>query len=198
VGMDVVRKTLDSIGATIALETVTGHGTILRLTLPSSMAVKSCLLFDLDKQVYAIPLSFTESVISLYKSEIYKAGGGLVANHLGRNIAIVFLNDVFHQDFNHAPGSNHFQRSFDQVHPETKLEVVVVTFNNRTVGFIVDKLLQQKEIVEKPLMRPVDSVKFISGVTILGSGNVCLVMNIPFILQFIFGLHIQGRSKVSH
>jgi len=198
VGMDVVRKTLDSIGATISLETVTGLGTVLRLSLPSSMAVKSCLLFDLEKQVYAIPLSFTEAVISLYKSEIYKAGGGLVASHLGKNIAIVFLNDVFHQDFGQPSGTNLFQRSFDQVHPETKLEIVVVTFNNRTVGFVVDKLLQQKEIVEKPLMRPVDSVKFISGVTILGSGNVCLVLNIPFILQFIFGLHIQGRSKISH
>jgi len=198
VGMDVVRKTLDSIGASIALETVTGLGTVLRLSLPSSMAVKSCLLFDLDKQVYAIPLSFTESVISLYKSEIHKAGGGLVANHLGKNIAVVFLNDVFHQDISQGTGAALFQRSFDLVHPETKLEIVVVTFNNRTVGFVVDKLLQQKEIVEKPLMRPIDTVKFVSGVTILGSGNVCLVLNIPFILQCIFGLHIQGRSKVSH
>jgi two-component system, chemotaxis family, sensor kinase CheA len=139
-------------------------------------------------------LSFTEAVISLYKTNIHKAGGGLIANHLGKNIAVVFLKDVFDQDLEKHIGTNLLQKTFDEIHPEAKLEIVVVTFNNRTVGFVVDKLLQQKEIVEKPLMKPVDRVKFIGGVTILGSGNVCLVLNVPFILQFIFGLYVQGRS----
>jgi two-component system chemotaxis sensor kinase CheA len=194
VGMDVVKKTLDSIGAMIKVDSRPGVGTTVRLSLPSSMAVKSCLLFEMQKDVYAIPLSFTEAVISLYKTNIHKAGGGLIANHLGKNIAVVFLKDIFDQDLEKHIGTNLLQNTFDQIHPEAKLEIVVVTFNNRTVGFVVDKLLQQKEIVEKPLMKPVDRVKFIGGVTILGSGNVCLVLNIPFILQFIFGLYVQGRS----
>jgi two-component system chemotaxis sensor kinase CheA len=194
VGMDVVKKTLDSIGAMIKVDSRPGVGTTVRLALPSSMAVKSCLLFEMQKDVYAIPLSFTEAVISLYKTNIHKAGGGLIANHLGKNIAVVFLKDIFDQDLEKHIGTNLLQNTFDQIHPEAKLEIVVVTFNNRTVGFVVDKLLQQKEIVEKPLMKPVDRVKFIGGVTILGSGNVCLVLNIPFILQFIFGLYVQGRS----
>jgi two-component system chemotaxis sensor kinase CheA len=194
VGMDVVKKTLDSIGAMIKVDSRPGVGTTVRLALPSSMAVKSCLLFEMQKDIYAIPLSFTEAVISLYKTNIHKAGGGLIANHLGKNIAVVFLKDVFDQDLEKHIGTNLLQNTFDQIHPEAKLEIVVVTFNNRTVGFVVDKLLQQKEIVEKPLMKPVDRVKFIGGVTILGSGNVCLVLNIPFILQFIFGLYVQGRS----
>jgi two-component system chemotaxis sensor kinase CheA len=194
VGMDVVKKTLDSIGAMIRVDSKPGVGTTVRLTLPSSMAVKSCLLFEMQQDVYAIPLSFTEAVISLYKTNIHKAGGGLIANHLGKNIAVVFLKDVFDQDLEKHIGTNLLQKTFDEIHPEAKLEIVVVTFNNRTVGFVVDKLLQQKEIVEKPLMKPVDRVKFIGGVTILGSGNVCLVLNVPFILQFIFGLYVQGRS----
>jgi two-component system chemotaxis sensor kinase CheA len=194
VGMDVVKKTLDSIGAMIKVDSRPGVGTTVRLTLPASMAVKSCLLFEMQKDVYAIPLSFTEAVISLYKTNIHKAGGGLIANHLGKNIAVVFLKDIFDQELEKHIGTNLLQNTFDQIHPEAKLEIVVVTFNNRTVGFVVDKLLQQKEIVEKPLMKPVDGVKFIGGVTILGSGNVCLVLNIPFILQFIFGLYVQGRS----
>ncbi|MCD9015854.1 chemotaxis protein CheA [Parachryseolinea silvisoli] len=194
VGMDVVKKTLDSIGAMIRVDSKPGLGTTVRLTLPSSMAVKSCLLFEMQQDVYAIPLSFTEAVISLYKTNIHKAGGGLIANHLGKNIAVVFLKDVFDQDLEKHIGTNLLQKTFDEIHPEAKLEIVVVTFNNRTVGFVVDKLLQQKEIVEKPLMKPVDRVKFIGGVTILGSGNVCLVLNVPFILQFIFGLYVQGRS----
>jgi two-component system chemotaxis sensor kinase CheA len=158
------------------------------------MAVKSSLLFELGQEVFAIPLAYTESVISLYKSDLHKAGGGLVATHLGKNIAVVFLKDVFDQQVEKSGYNfNVLQAAFDNIHPEAKLEIVVVSFNNRTVGFVVDKLLQQKEIVEKPLMRPVDKIKFISGVTILGSGNVCLVLNVPHILQFIFSLSTSGK-----
>lgn len=197
VGMDVVRKTMDTIGGTIRVASTEGHGTVIQLVLPSSMAVKSSLLFELKKEVYAIPLAYTESVISLYKSDLHKAGGGLVATHLGKNIAVVFLNDVFDQQVEKSGYiANVLQNTFDQIHPEEKLEIVVVSFNNRTVGFVVDKLLQQKEIVEKPLVKPVDKIKFISGVTILGSGNVCLVLNVPHILQFIFSL-TTAAGKVS-
>jgi two-component system, chemotaxis family, sensor kinase CheA len=196
VGMDVVRKTLDSIGGTINLVSNEGQGTVIQLTLPASMAVKSCLLFELKKEVYAIPLAYTESVISLYKPDIHKAGGGLVASHLGKNIAVVFLRDVFDQQVEKSGyTTNVLHANFDKIHPEEKLEIVVVNFNNRVVGFVVDRLLQQKEIVEKPLMRPVDKIKFISGVTILGSGNVCVVLNVPHILQFIFSLHSNGRHQ---
>jgi two-component system chemotaxis sensor kinase CheA len=195
VGMDVVKKTLDSIGGAINLVSTEGSGTVIQLTLPSSMAVKSSLLFELNSEVYAIPLTYTESVICLQKDGIHKAGGGLVASHLGKNITIVFLKDIFDQQVEVTGYQrNILQQTFDQVDPAQKLDIVVVTFNNRTVGFVVDKLLQQKEIVEKPLMKPVDRIKFISGFTILGSGNVCLVLNVPFILSFIFGL--SGQNKI--
>lgn len=196
VGLDVVKKTLDSIGGTIRVVSNEGQGTVMQLSLPSSMAVKSSLLFEMNEEVYAIPLAYTESVISFYKADLHKAGGGLVATNLGKNISIVFLKDVFDQQVEKSGyNSNVFQSTFDKVHPEQKLEVVVVTFNNRTVGFVVDKLLQQKEIVEKPLMRPIDRIKFISGVTILGSGNVCLVLNVPHILHFIFSLASGNKSS---
>ncbi len=195
VGMDVVKRTMDSIGGTIKIVSEIGHGTTIQLTLPSSMAVKSCLLLELRQEVYAIPLAYTESVISLYKSDIHKAGGGLVATHLGKNIAIVFLKDIFDQQIERfGYSSNTLQNSFEGIHPEQKLHIVVVNFSNRIVGFVVDKLLQQKEIVEKPLMKPVDKIRFISGITILGSGNVCLVLNVPHLLNFIFSLTAHGKT----
>jgi two-component system chemotaxis sensor kinase CheA len=194
VGMDVVKKTLDSIGGTIRVISMEGSGTVIQLTLPSSMALKSSLLFQVHQEVYAIPLAYTESVISFYKSDIHKVGGGLVATHLGKSMAVVFLKDIFeHHAEKTGYRANVLHHSFDNIHPEQKLSIIVVSFNNRTVGFAVDKLLQQKEIVEKPLMRPVDRIQFISGVTILGSGNVCLVLNVPQILQFIFMQSATGK-----
>lgn len=180
VGMDVVKKALDSIGGTVQVESALGKGTTITLALPSSMAVKSTLLFELGKQTYAIPLSYTESVISIYKSDIHKAASGLVTVHLGKTIHVLFLREIFNQS---AENQRNRYAHFDNLHPETKFDVVVVLYNGRRIGFVVDKLLQQKEIVEKPLKKPVDSVSYMSGVTIMGNGNVCLVISIPGILN---------------
>ncbi len=178
VGMDVVRKALDSIGGTIHIQSTKGAGTTFYMRLPSSMAVKSTLLFELSNETFAIPLSYTESVISIYKSDIHAVAHGLISVHLGKTISLVFLNDLFKQEKNSV-------KTLEQLHPETRIEVVVVTFNGKRMGFIVDKLLQQKEIIEKPLHKPADGISYISGVTILGNGNVCLVLNIPGILNVI-------------
>jgi two-component system chemotaxis sensor kinase CheA len=192
--MDVVKKALDSIGGNIHVNTKVGEGTTISLRLPSSMAVKGTLLFELDKVEYAIPLSYTEAVVSLYRPDIHKVGNGLVATHLGKTISIVFLKDLFSME-EESNSAHVLQKSYNNLHPETQLDIMIVSHNNRTVGFVVDKLLQQKEIVEKPLMKPVDAVKFISGVTILGNGNVCLVLNVSTIISFIFSTSMSAQNK---
>jgi two-component system, chemotaxis family, sensor kinase CheA len=185
VGMDVVKKALDSVGGTIDISTEQGKGTSITLTLPSSMAVKGTLLFQLEDTEYAVPLSYTEAVVSVSKRKIHKVANGLVADFQGKTISVVFLRDLFFGDTSKEEAGL-LHRSFLQVDPDKKLDMVVVNYNGKTIGFVVDKLLQQKEIVEKPLSKPVDIVKFIGGVTILGNGNVCLVINIPTIINFIF------------
>jgi two-component system chemotaxis sensor kinase CheA len=196
VGMDVVKKALDSIGGHIHVQTKMGEGTTFRLHLPSSMAVKSTLLFELGNTHYAMPLSYTESVVSIYAQEIYRVGNGLVATHLGKPISIVFLKDLFEEGSANITSKDEkvLQRSLNEIHPEQKLDIVVVSHNNRTVGFVVDKLLQQKEIVEKPLAKPVDKVNFISGVTILGNGGVCLVLNVATLVNYVVSLMAKGRT----
>jgi two-component system, chemotaxis family, sensor kinase CheA len=184
VGMDAAKKALDSIGGTIQVDSMIGEGTIITLTLPSSMAVKSTLLFELDNQAYALPLSYTESVISVYRADIHKASNQLITEHLGVATHLVFLSDVFAQSQGH--GHNRYS-SFEKIHPEQKFEVVVVAHNGKRVGLIVDKLMQQKEIVEKPLHKPYDDMSFLSGVTILGNGNVCLVLSVPGIFSALLG-----------
>lgn len=187
VGMDVVKKSIDSIGGKVTINTVKGKGSIFSLSLPSSMALKGALLFELGKSEFAIPLSYTDAVIQINKSEIHKVSKGLVATHLNKNISIVFLHDLFMYDTIDAISQNGtFHHSFDKLVGNPKLYIVIVSYGNRVVGFVVDKLLQQKEIVEKPLSKPLDFVRFISGATILGNGNVCLVLDVPSIISLIF------------
>ena len=184
VGMDVVRKSIDSIGGNVEVDSVVGKGTTITLFLPSSMAVKGTLLFELGDQEYAMPLAYTEAVVSCKKSDFHKVSQGFMATYLKKNISIVFLHDIFNAHL--AGNRNRLHKSFDELDEAKQLDVVIVAYGGRNVGFVVDKLLQQKEIVEKPLMKPVSDVPFVSGVTILGNGKVCLVLNVMTIVQHVF------------
>lgn len=187
VGMDVVKRATESIGGKINIETQIGKGSKFTLSLPSSMAVKGALLFELSKQEFAIPLSYTEAVISLKKKNIHKVNNGLVSSYLGHTISIIFLKDLY--DMNKMKGiakENAFHTSYDSLDPDQKLDVVIVSYSNKMVGLIVDKLLQQKEIVEKTLSNPVDHIDLFSGATILGNGNICLVLDVATILGNLF------------
>lgn len=188
VGMDVVKKAVESIGGKITIETEVGKGSVFTMSLPSSMAVKGALLFELNKQCFAIALSHTEAVISLRKKDIHKINSGLISKYLDKTISIVFLNDLFSKNNN-----NHYDESrvfsddtLDNISNDQKLEVVIVSYNKHLVGFVVDKLMQQKEIVEKALEKPVQHISLFSGATILGDGNVCLVLDVVGILKNLF------------
>lgn len=199
VGMDVVKKALDSIGGNVSVETKQGQGSTFSLRLPSSMAVKGTLLFELDMETYAIPLSYTEAVVSLYKPDIHKVSNGLVSTYLGNTISVVFLKDLFTLNAGESVYDKKvLHKSFDELHPEKKLDIVIVSYNGRTIGFVVDKLLQQKEIVEKPLMKPMDNIKIISGVTIMGNGHVCLVFNVAAICNTIFAKSFTNKNAMSY
>lgn len=187
VGMDVVKKAINSTGGKVDVSSTLGQGTTITMYLPLSMAVKGALLFVLGGQEYAVALSYTEAVISLHKKDIHKVSEGLVASYLDKPISVLFLKDIFslhHLSQEDIKGK--FHQSFDEMADNDKLELLIVNHQHRTVGIVVDKLLQQKEIVEKKLYKPLDKVQLFSGATILGNGNVCMVLNIPSILNRLF------------
>ncbi len=187
VGMDVVKRATDSVGGKIQVSTQQGKGSTIGLYLPASMAVKSVLLFISENTEYAIPLGFTEAVINLKKANIHKVGKGLAATYLEQTISVVWLRDLFTPDcLENLYESKILHHSYDQIDENEELFVIVISMHHRMVGLVVDKLLHQKEIIEKPLAKPIDKVSFISGVTILGNGNVCLVMDIPAVVNHLF------------
>jgi len=197
VGMDVVKRATESIGGKVEIFTKIGKGTRFVLTLPSSMAVKGALLFELDKQEFAIPLTYTEAVVSLRKKDLHKYGRGLVTSYLGKSISLVFLKDLFalpNLASIELEGALH--KSYDDLPAEAKLDVVIVSYGERFMGIVVDKLLQQKEIVEKNLNNPVDKNDLFCGATILGNGNVCLVLDIMAVLR-TFYMEKMRRQNVA-
>lgn len=194
VGMDVVKQSLDSIGGTIQMESEIGKGSKFILNLPSSMAVKSTLLFELDQQVYGIPLNYTESVISILKKDIRKAFNGWVTVNQGNTVILLHLSEILSNVKHNAPN----QSKIDNYNPEDTIKIIIVKINGKRLGFIVDHLLQQKEIIEKPLLKPVENNPFLSGVTIMGNGNVCLVLSVPGIANNYLKKISQNKKSIEH
>lgn len=187
VGLDVVKTEVEAIGGRVNIESTFGIGTTFTMVLPASMTVKSVLLFQLNAQEFAIPLSYTEAVIALHKSDIHKINTGLVARHLNKVISVVFLADLFAMEtMKEIDKKGAFFTHFDQMSEEAVLELVIVKYNHYFVGFVVDKLLQQKEIVEKKLPAPIHNVALFSGATVLGTGKMCLVLDIVRIMSHLF------------
>jgi two-component system chemotaxis sensor kinase CheA len=175
VGLDVVKNAIDTLGGRVTVESKRGEGTTFSLYVPTSMAVKGALLFEVADSYYAIPLIHTDAVVTLPNPEIHQVGTALVADIKGETLPLIDLGELFYQ----VSGEGTLQRSFQ---PGKLLQdIVVVTYNNRKLGFIVDKLLRQQDIVVKPLQQPVDTIDIFGGVTLLGGGEICLVLDVPSI-----------------
>lgn len=195
VGMDVVKKAVESIGGQVKIETEVGKGTTMNLHVPASLALKGSLLFDVGGQEYALALSYTEAVVSIEKQNINKLSGALMSTYQGDAISIIFLKDILSL---HALGDvtdkGVLHRSFDQAEEDAVFDVIIVSYDGKTTGMIVDKVIQQKEIIEKPLTKPIDKTKLLSGTTILGNGNVCPVVDVAVITDLIHRHTLQTQN----
>ncbi|MGY6562575.1 MAG: chemotaxis protein CheA [Luteibaculaceae bacterium] len=190
VGMDVVKRSIDKIGGKVNVQSRLGLGTTITLSLPSSMAVKSALLFEVSGEPMALPLTYTESVINIAVSNIKVVPNGLITKYLDQTISLIFLSELFgkatqseNKEAINLPEL--FKQRFKSYSKSAFLNIVVVSYNGKVVGLVVDKLMQQKEIVEKPLFKPLDNLNYLSGVTILGNGSVCLVLDVSGITEAV-------------
>lgn len=187
VGMDVVKRSVESIGGQVLIDTIPGEGTSIHLVLPSSLALKGALLFVVDNQEYAIPLTYIESVNYYTKEDIHNISSSLMVNYNDQSVSLVFLEYLFtSNDINSITTSRLFKERVRELKDDEQLNVIMARHSGRRIGLVVDKLLRQKEIIEKKLPKPLDTSKMISGSTILGSGSVCPVIDVASIMDLFF------------
>lgn len=172
VGLDVVKLAIDSLGGQLRVDSELGKGTTFTLVLPTSIAVKGALLFELDERSYAIPLMHTDSVVSLQPEQLHVVGGLLMAEVQGDNTPIVSLRRLLQNGEGPLPPATRAEL-------EGRQDVIIVNYNNRKLGLVVDRFLRQQDIVIKPMSKPLDTIELFGGVTLLGSGQVCLVLDVP-------------------
>jgi two-component system chemotaxis sensor kinase CheA len=173
VGLDVVKLALDSLGGQLRVESELGIGTTFTLVLPTSIAVKGALLIEVDERPYALPLMHTDTVLSLEPSQISVVGGVFVTHVQGLAVPLVPLRLLLHDEGDDVlPLASKSELDGPQ-------QVLVVNYNNRRLGLVVDRFIRQQNIVIKPLSKPLDTIDLFGGVTLLGSGQVCLVLDVP-------------------
>lgn len=164
VGLDVVRNTIESLGGAITIESKEGQGSLFQVQLPLTLSIISVMLVELDGEVYAIPLSSIIETAIINTSEIMNAHSQRVIDFRGNIIPVLDLKEVF-------------ELSEQDDYVDELQSVVIVRKGEKLAGLIVDSFIGQQEIVLKGLGNYLNSVFAISGATILGDGQVALIVD---------------------
>lgn len=170
VGLDVVKTKIEALGGSIELDSELGKGSKTIIRLPLTLAIIQALLVRIGTEKYAIPLSNIREINKIDPSEI----------ELVRDKEVYFLRDT-------VIPIVRLQNIFDVPVEETRaqkkqLTCVVVSKGDKLAGFIVDSLIGQQEIVIKSIGKLLANIRRIAGATILGDGNVALIVDVNSII----------------
>ncbi len=168
VGMDIVRNQIENINGTVDVESTPGRGTTFTIRLPLTLAIIDALMVEVAGEQFALPLSHVVETLSIKPSEIKKVKHSEVILVRGSILPLVRLSEVFG-----LPGGGEGERLF----------VVVLSAGERRFGAVVDALLGELEIVIKSLGSFLGKVPCISGATILGDGQVALIVDVRSLVK---------------
>lgn len=163
VGLDVVKTKIESLGGDIEAKTKLGQGTNFIIRLPLTLAIIQALMVKISSEKFALPLGNIQTVENVDSSEIKKVNNKEVLNLRGDVIPIIRLGEVL---------------DCEKSEETEQLLVVVVKKGDKLAGMVVDELLGQQEIVIKSIGKYIKSHKIISGATILGNGEVALILDV--------------------
>lgn len=164
VGLDVVKTKIESLGGDIEANTKLGAGSNFIIRLPLTLAIIQALMVELGTEKYAIPLGSIQTIEDVKVSEIKYVHSKEVINLRGNVIPIIRLEKVLDVECNHEETDH--------------LTVVIVSKGDRLAGLIIDNLIGQQEIVIKSIGKYITNNKIIGGATILGDGEVALILDV--------------------
>jgi two-component system chemotaxis sensor kinase CheA len=167
IGLDVVKKTVNSFNGMIYIDSAIGSGTVFTIKLPLTLAIISALMVDVAGQTFAIPLSGVLESIKIGNAEIHTIGDSEMIKLRDRLLPLFRLRSQF---------------GIERAGERESEYVVIVGSDERRGGLIVDRLVGQQEIVIKALDDYLGGVPGISGGTVLGDGRVSLVIDIASII----------------
>ncbi|MFT3913311.1 MAG: chemotaxis protein CheA [Anaeromyxobacteraceae bacterium] len=163
VGLDAVKKSIETIGGTIELDSVRGAGSRVTFRLPLTVAVQPVLLVRVGEEVLGLPIAKVHGAVEVQLSKLDRTRGEPVFPYAGELVPVQDLTRLLG-----LPGDGKDARA-----------VVITEGADGRIGLAVDGLLGQQEAVLKPLSQPLDLVPGLSAVTVLGSGRPVFILDVP-------------------
>ncbi|MEF8816044.1 MAG: chemotaxis protein CheA [Salinibacter sp.] len=178
VGMDVVKTNLAELNGTIDIESTPGEGTRFTLKLPLTLAILQSMLVRAGTETFAVPLYAVSEAVRLEPGMVETIQKGEVIEHRDRVIPVMRLGEVLDVQSPDAGG----QRA-DRLAEGDDAYAVIVSVAHRRAALVVDELISQEEVVIKSLGDYLKSVSGIAGSTILGDGQVIMVLDVGELIQ---------------
>ncbi len=167
VGMDVVRRNVEALRGTVEIDSHEGIGTTVRIRLPLTLAIIDGFLMGVGSASYVVPLDMVMECVELNEAERQETREGNYVNLRGSVLPFIRLRDQFHEQGKAGRREN----------------IVVVQYAGQKAGLVVDELMGEFQTVIKPLGKLFSNLKGIGGSTILGTGEVAFILDVPALIQ---------------
>jgi chemosensory pili system protein ChpA (sensor histidine kinase/response regulator) len=174
VGMDVVASEIKQLGGSLDIDSTVGKGTVFTVRLPFTVSVNRALMVSTGEDFYAIPLNTIEGIVrvSTYELEEYYKPDAPMYEYAGQQYRLQYLGSLLNSD--------HHPKLQGQALP---LPVILVRGAEQPMALQVDSLMGSREIVVKSLGPQFSTVRGVSGATILGDGNVVVILDLPAMIR---------------
>ncbi|TGN38911.1 Hpt domain-containing protein [Marinobacter confluentis] len=174
VGMDVVASEIKQLGGSLDIDSTLGKGTVFTVRLPFTVSVNRALMVSTGEDFYAIPLNTIEGIVrvSTYELEEYYKPDAPLYEYAGQEYRLQYLGSLLNSD--------HHPKLQGQALP---LPVILVRGAEQPMALQVDSLMGSREIVVKSLGPQFGTVRGVSGATILGDGNVVVILDLPAMIR---------------
>jgi len=171
VGMDVVKTRITQMNGVVEVDSVEGEGSTIIIKVPLTLAIMPTLMVVLGGQAFALPLASVLEILDLDLSKTNVVDNQLVIMVREKALPVFFLSEWLVNDPNYVTDK------------KTTGHVVVVNSGGRQVGFVVDQLIGQEEVVIKPLGAKLQGLDGLAGATITGDGKIALILDVPGLMN---------------
>ncbi len=170
VGMDVVKTKITQLNGTVNIDSEMGKGTILEIKVPLTLAILPTLMVNVGQQTFALPLAGVNEIFHLDLTNTNLVDGQLTIIVREKAIPLFYLDEWLVKDFSGKT--------------REKGHVVIVQLGSQQVGFVVDGLIGQEEVVIKPLDQLLHGTPGMAGATITSDGGIALILDVPSMLKY--------------
>lgn len=180
VGMDVVKTKITQLNGSVNIDSELGIGTVLEIKVPLTLAILPTLMVVVGEQTFALPLAGVNEIFHLDLTNTNLVDGQLTIIVREKAIPLFYLDQWLVRDYVDKPR--------DRGH------VVIVQLGSQQIGFVVDSLIGQEEVVIKPLDRLLHGTPGMAGATITSDGGIALIIDVPNMLKYYARKSVVSRK----